>query len=575
MSNLKTRVKILILVAVAILVAVILGGTGKYYMDRNIASMVYRYKNYTEPLINLSSLKSAVWLAHAAVLEMTMTNDPQKFKRLDQEMQKARENVEKSLKQYESSDITGEEERELRKKLTDARTGYAEANAKAYEIAYSPENKINRFNDYLDREFNSKFRLYTNTVDALLEFLEKDNIRAIKKDQSANETAVEIILGVILSGAVILLAFGFYMSGVITKVLAAVTAVALSMAGSDLTQQVNPEMEKRRDEFGDLARALNRMQGNFIGTIKNLGGIAENIAASSEELNANAEQTANSSGEVATSTAKIMQATEKSLRSITDTGQLIETTAGNLRKVADTANAVALTAGKAARTSHDGRDSVEIAVASIDAVGNGTAKITQAVSELKDSSHKISEIVEMITTIASQTNLLALNAAIEAARAGEHGRGFAVVAEEVRKLAEESGKAAHEIDELIAKNTESIQHTVSLMDAQKNLVGQGVERVNSSGQAFLEIASLVDSLSGQVQDISVSVHKMAEDSEHIVSATRDISSGANTILGEVTTVSAAAEEQAASTQEIASSSQMLAKMAEDLTTLAAKFKYQR
>ncbi|MDR2006061.1 MAG: methyl-accepting chemotaxis protein [Acidaminococcales bacterium] len=573
MSNLNTRVKILMLVAIALLVAITLGGTGKYYLDKNIAITEYRYKNYTDPLIRLNNLKSAVWLAHATVLEMAMSSNPQKIEELDQVLQKARAIADESLKRYELSEITGEGESELRKKMAQTRARYAEANAKAYEIARLRENVINKFNDYLDKDLSNKFRLYTDTIDDLLELLEQDNIGAIKKNQAANETSVTIIMTVILLGSIVLLSFGFYMSGAITRVLSAVTAVALSMADNDLTKKVQPELEKRRDEFGDLARALNQMQKNLIDTVKNLGAVAENIAASSEELNANAEQTANSSGEVANATSTIMQATEHSLKTITDTVKLIETTAGNLKQVAETANAVALTAGKTAQTSHEGRGSVEIAVASINAVGNGTAKITEAVSELKESSHKISEIVEMITNIASQTNLLALNAAIEAARAGEHGRGFAVVAEEVRKLAEESGKAAHEIDELIAKNTQSIQHTVSLMDEQRELVGQGVEKVNNSGQAFVEIASLVDSLSGQVQNISVSVHKMAEDSDHIVAATRDINSGANTILSEVTNVSSSAEEQAASTEEIASSSQMLAKMAEDLTVLAAKFKY--
>ena len=64
---------------------------------------------------------------------------------------------------------------------------------------------------------------------------------------------------------------------------------------------------------------------------------------------------------------------------------------------------------------------------------------------LAEKSEEIGAIVGTITGIADQTNLLALNAAIEAARAGEQGRGFAVVAEEVRKLAEESQKAAGEI----------------------------------------------------------------------------------------------------------------------------------
>jgi methyl-accepting chemotaxis protein len=376
---------------------------------------------------------------------------------------------------------------------------------------------------------------------------------------AGSQSDFETLIGLILVGAVLVGALGYFVTATIKRVFADVIRINAAIAGGafdiaipqgapgteagemynalrifrdNAAERARLEASARTEEAARSARQqhIDARIGDFRRQVQELLG---SVAANMDQMQATARQLAHSAGQTSGLASGAASASAQTSDNVQTVAQTTEKLA---RSIAEINEQVGETTNIVTKATHDARSAKEL------------------VASLSESAQRIGEIAGLIRDIAEQTNLLALNATIEAARAGETGRGFAVVASEVKTLAAQTADATEDVAGQIAaiqsattRTADAIKAlslTMEEVNAYTSFIAASVDRQGEATseisfnvqQAASETHKVADNVAGvtlAVSETLASAAMVERASADVVKRTADLRQAVNAFLEEV------------------------------------------
>lgn len=311
----------------------------------------------------------------------------------------------------------------------------------------------------------------------------------------------------------------------------------LSKGALNLT--VKKDLVVRKDEVGDIARAIQRLVESMRDIITNITTSSQALQGLSEKFSASFDRIAESINnvniavdEIANGSSSQAAETMSASQKVTQMGTALDETTANVETLGSSSVKMREYNKTAAKNLDELSAISETTKSSVLLVQNQT-------NQTNDSAQEIREATELITDIANQTNLLSLNASIEAARAGENGRGFAVVADEIRNLSEQSRESAERIVEIVNTLIANSNTSVTTMN-------EVAENIRTQNNKIEETGEMFRSLNEEIAEVTEAIEKIRKQTEALDVQKKEV-------LDIVDGLAAIAEQNAAGTEETSAS----------------------
>ena len=356
-----------------------------------------------------------------------------------------------------------------------------------------------------------------------------------------NETLYSVLRIVFYMTVIVLVIaiIGIVGAGLISNTISRVLKYEITsleyLAMGNLNVQIDKKNLQRKDEIGDLSRAIDTLKTDLRSVI---GGISEStnlLISSSDSLEQTSHQTFENMDYVMQSvdtitTSAISQAkdTKSASDNITHMGNLIIETGSEADLLNKNADKMLIVSDKTTFAIEELKKISE-------EVGSSVNIIAELTEQTNESAKTIREAAEFISGIADETNLLSLNASIEAARAGEAGKGFAVVADEIQKLAVQSNEASSRIDKIVNTLIVDAEHVVDSMEQMKSVIGKQNEYIKSTEESVSEV----------MEEINESIEKI----RNIEKRTQDLETARKEMMGMIAGLSDIADSNVVNTHE--------------------------